>query len=188
MDRLLIRGGRRLNGDVRVGGAKNAALPILATALMVPGKVRFENLPHLNDVTTMLQLGRENEAVRVVADQFGSPTYAADLAEAILLIANKLGEIGATEWGTYHYCGKGVTSWYGFAKEIFALMRQHESLKVKRVEPISTSEYPTTAQRPVNSTLDCSLLEKTFGIRPQPWADSLARMLNELFLVEKAKP
>ena len=56
MDRLLIRGGRQLRGDVKVSGAKNAALPILATALMVPGKVRFENLPHLNDVTTMLQL------------------------------------------------------------------------------------------------------------------------------------
>ena len=56
MDRFLIRGGRRLGGDVRVSGAKNAALPIIAAALMVPGKVRFENLPHLNDVTTMLQL------------------------------------------------------------------------------------------------------------------------------------
>ncbi len=71
MDRLLIRGGRRLNGDVRVGGAKNAALPILATALMVPGKVRFENLPHLNDVTTMLQLlGRMG--VEVLLDDTGS--------------------------------------------------------------------------------------------------------------------
>ena len=50
MDRLLIRGGRQLGGDVKVSGAKNAALPILATALMVPGQVRFENLPHLNDV------------------------------------------------------------------------------------------------------------------------------------------
>ena len=71
MDRLLIRGGRRLNGDVKVGGAKNAALPILATALMVPGKVRFENLPHLNDVTTMFQLlGRMG--VEVLLDDTGS--------------------------------------------------------------------------------------------------------------------
>ena len=71
MDRLLIRGGRRLNGDVRVSGAKNAALPILATALMVPGRVRFENLPHLNDVTTMLQLlGRMG--VEVLLDDTGS--------------------------------------------------------------------------------------------------------------------
>ncbi len=71
MDRLLIRGGRQLSGDVKVSGAKNAALPILATALMVPGKVRFENLPHLNDVTTMLQLlGRMG--VEVLLDDTGS--------------------------------------------------------------------------------------------------------------------
>ena len=71
MDRLLIRGGRQLSGDVKVSGAKNAALPILATALMVPGKVRFENLPHLNDVTTMLQLlGRMG--VDVLLDDTGS--------------------------------------------------------------------------------------------------------------------
>ncbi len=71
MDRFLIRGGRRLSGETRVSGAKNAALPILAAALMVPGKVRFENLPHLNDVTTMLQLlGRMG--VDVLLDDTGS--------------------------------------------------------------------------------------------------------------------
>ena len=71
MDRFLIRGGRQLSGKVRVSGAKNAALPILAAALMVPGKVRFENLPHLNDVTTMLQLlGRMG--VDVLLDDTGS--------------------------------------------------------------------------------------------------------------------
>lgn len=71
MDRFLIRGGRQLSGDVKVSGAKNAALPILATALMVPGKVRFENLPHLNDVITMLQLlGRLG--VQVLLDDTGS--------------------------------------------------------------------------------------------------------------------
>ena len=71
MDRFLIRGGRALSGDVKVSGAKNAALPILAAALMVPGKVRFENLPHLNDVTTMLQLlGRMG--VEVLLDDTGS--------------------------------------------------------------------------------------------------------------------
>ena len=71
MDRFVIRGGRALSGDVKVSGAKNAALPILAAALMVPGKVRFENLPHLNDVTTMLQLlGRMG--VEVLLDDTGS--------------------------------------------------------------------------------------------------------------------
>ena len=71
MDRFIVRGGRTLSGEVRVSGAKNAALPILAAALMVPGKVRFENLPHLNDVTTMLQLlGRMG--VEVLLDDTGS--------------------------------------------------------------------------------------------------------------------
>ena len=141
-----------------------------------------------NFVKTMLRLGREREEVQVVDDQYGCPTYAADLAEAILRIAVQFLDDGQVHWGTYHYCGKGVTTWYGFAEEIFRLASEYDSLKVKRVEPISTSEYPTPAQRPVNSILDCSLLEKTFGIYPQPWAESLARMLEVLFLVEKAKP
>jgi dTDP-4-dehydrorhamnose reductase len=141
-----------------------------------------------NFVKTMLRLGREREVVRVVDDQYGCPTYAADLAETILRIAAQFLDDGQVHWGTYHYCGKGVTTWHGFAEEIFRLASEYESLKVKRVEPISTSEYPTPAQRPVSSILDCSLLEKTFGIHPQPWAESLVRMLEVLFLVEKAKP
>ena len=141
-----------------------------------------------NFVKTMLRLGREREAVQVVSDQYGCPTYAADLAETILRIAAQFLSDGQVQWGTYHYCGRGVTTWHGFAEEIFRLASEYESLEVKSVEPISTAEYPTLAQRPVNSTLDCSLLEKTFGIHPQPWAESLARMLEVLFLVEKAKP
>jgi dTDP-4-dehydrorhamnose reductase len=96
-------------------------------------------------------------------------------------------EGGQVHWGTYHYCGKGVTSWHGFAEEIFRLASGYESLKVKRVEPISTSEYPTSAKRPTSSILDCSVLANTFNIHPQPWAESLARMLEVLFSVEKSK-
>ena len=140
-----------------------------------------------NFVKTMLRLGQEREVVQVVADQYGCPTYAADLAETILRVAAQVLEGRQVHWGTYHYCGKGVTSWYGFAEEIFRLASEYESLKVKRVEPISTAEYPTPAQRPVNSILDCSVLEKTFGIHPQPWAESLARMLDVLFSAENSK-
>jgi dTDP-4-dehydrorhamnose reductase len=140
-----------------------------------------------NFVKTMLRLGREREEVQVVDDQYGCPTYAADLAETILRIAAKLLEGRQVHWGTYHYCGKGVTSWHGFAEEIFRLVSNYASLKVKRVEPISTSEYPTPAQRPTSSILDCSVLENTFNIHPQPWAESLAHMLEVLFAVEKSK-
>jgi len=140
-----------------------------------------------NFVKTMLRLGREKEEVQVVTDQYGCPTYAADLAETILRIATQFLKGGQVHWGTYHYCGKGVTSWHGFAEEIFRLASGYESLKVKRVEPVSTSEYPTPAQRPTSSILDCSVLANTFNIHPQPWTESLAHMLEVLFSVEKSK-
>ena len=137
-----------------------------------------------NFVKTMLRLGREREEVQVVTDQYGCPTYAADLAETILRIAAQLQEGRQIIWGTYHYCGKGVTSWHGFAEEIFRLANQYTSLKVKRIEPISTAEYPTPAKRPANSVLDCSLVEKEFGIRSRPWSESLARMIKEMFSIK----
>jgi dTDP-4-dehydrorhamnose reductase len=140
-----------------------------------------------NFVKTMLRIGREREVVQVVADQYGCPTYAADLAETILRVAAQVLEGRQVHWGTYHYCGKGVTSWHGFAEEIFRLAGDYASLKVKRVEPISTSEYPTSALRPTSSILDCSVLESTFNIHPQPWAESLAHMLDVLFSAENSK-
>jgi len=136
-----------------------------------------------NFVKTMLLLGREREVVQVVSDQYGCPTYAADLAETILKIAARFLEGGQVHWGTYHYCGKGVTTWHGFAEEIFRLASDYASLKVKRVEPISTSEYPTPAQRPTSSILDCSVLAKKFNIHPQPWAASLAEMIKRVFSI-----
>jgi len=137
-----------------------------------------------NFVKTMMRLGREREVIQVVDDQYGCPTYAADLAETILRIAAKLLESRQVHWGTYHYCGKGVTTWNGFAEAIFALANQYTSLKVKRIEPISTAEYPTPAKRPANSVLDCSLVEKEFGIRSRPWSESLARMIKEMFSIK----
>ncbi len=137
-----------------------------------------------NFVKTMMRLGREREVVQVVDDQYGCPTYAADLAETILRIAAQFLQGGQVHWGTYHYCGKGITTWNGFAEAIFALANQYTSLKVKRIEPISTAEYPTPAKRPANSVLDCSLVEKEFGIRSRPWSESLARMIKEMFSIK----
>jgi dTDP-4-dehydrorhamnose reductase len=120
-----------------------------------------------NFVKTMLRLGREREVVQVVADQYGCPTYAADLAETILRVAAQVLEGRQVHWGTYHYCGKGVTSWHGFAEEIFRLAGDYASLKVKRVEPISTSEYPTSALIPSRgrrvwpTCLTCCFQQKT---------------------------
>jgi len=135
-----------------------------------------------NFVKTMLRLGQEKEELSVVADQYGSPTYAADLAEAILAIADYLRQGRQIPWGTYHYCGMGETTWHGFAKNIFDLARKYDSLIVNKVVPITTAEYPTPAKRPANSVLACSLITKHFGIQPRPWQESLARMVKKTLM------
>jgi len=141
-----------------------------------------------NFVKTMLKLGQERDLIQVVADQYGCPTYAADLADTILRIVVATSEDGQITWGTYHYCGQGMTTWHGFAQAIFDLAGRHASFRVKRIKPISTAEYSTPAKRPTNSVLDCSLIEKTFKIHPKPWQESLAQMIRVLFSVEKSKP
>jgi len=139
-----------------------------------------------NFVKTMLRMGRERDVIQVVEDQYGCPTYAADLGDTIIRIAAQMRENRQITWGTYHYCGKGVTSWHGLAQEIFSLAKQCTSLRVKTVEAISTADYPTPAKRPLNSALDCSSVEKTFDIHPKPWRESLAQMIKRMFSVEKS--
>jgi len=131
-----------------------------------------------NFVKTMLRLGQERQVLRVVDDQRGCPTNAADLADVILAIA---GKCDRNAWGTYHYSGKGATTWHGFAEAIFAEARKYTSLSVERVEPIPSAQYPTPAKRPANSVLDCSLFTSTFGIEPRPWRESLAEVIHGLF-------
>jgi dTDP-4-dehydrorhamnose reductase len=134
-----------------------------------------------NFVKTILRLASEREELRVVADQDGCPTYAADLAAAVLELAKRIGSQGSVQWGVYHYCGHGVTTWHGFAEKICELARKYLALQAKRIEAISTQEYPTPAKRPPYSALDCSKIKSVFGIQPRPWQDSLADMLGRMF-------
>jgi dTDP-4-dehydrorhamnose reductase len=134
-----------------------------------------------NFVKTMLRLGKEKQELSVVDDQYGCPTFAADLAEAILTISSSIGRGQNISWGTYHYCGSGNTTWYGFASKIFEIAKDYDTLKLKKVIPISTLEYPTPASRPENSIMDCSSLKQNFNISPPEWQDSLEVMLQRLF-------
>jgi dTDP-4-dehydrorhamnose reductase len=134
-----------------------------------------------NFVKTILKAGREKTSLRVVADQHGCPTFAADLAEAILEIARQAEKNGCVQWGTYHYCGAGQTTWHGFAKAVFEIAGQYETFAVEEVVPISTADYPTPVKRPVNSVLDCAKIEKQFGIRPRPLRESLTKMIQQLY-------
>jgi len=130
-----------------------------------------------NFVKTMLRLGRERETLGVVADQFGKPTAAAELARLILAILPD----SEGHWGTYHLAQPDATSWHGFAEVIFDTAReQGVNLKVNRVNAITTDDYPTPAKRPANSVLDCSTFESTFGFKIRPWRDSLNEVVKEL--------
>ena len=134
-----------------------------------------------NFVKTMLRMGREKEFLRVVNDQFGCPTFAADLAGAILEMAVQTNTNEIAPWGTYHYCGKGKTTWHAFAEAVLEIAGGYEKFAVKQVLPISTAEYPTPVRRPANSVLDCTKIEERFGIRRQPWRQSLIEMMGRLY-------
>ncbi|RTQ50753.1 dTDP-4-dehydrorhamnose reductase [Hymenobacter gummosus] len=124
-----------------------------------------------NFVKTMLRLGRERGEVRVVWDQVGTPTYAVDLAAALLHII----DTGSTAYGLYHYSNEGVTSWYDFAVAIFEL-----SGVPARVVPIRTAEFPTRARRPAYSVLDKSKAKQQLGLSIPHWRVSLQQCLRRL--------
>lgn len=124
-----------------------------------------------NFVRTMIRLMQERDQLNVVNDQVGSPTYAADLAEAILQI------IAAPEWkpGIYHYSNEGIISWYEFAVAI----REMTAAEC-RVNPITTAEYPTDAKRPAYSVLDKSKIRQAYPVKIKDWKESLAVCLANL--------
>ena len=137
-----------------------------------------------NFVKTILKAGSKKEVINVVADQFGSPTSTADLAEALLSIADRIKNGLRINWGTYHYCGHGIISWYEFAVMILELAKTNGMSRVSRVQPITTAAYPTRVKRPAFSGLDCSLIQKSFGIQPKPWSESLAETIGRLFTTD----
>jgi dTDP-4-dehydrorhamnose reductase len=130
-----------------------------------------------NFVKTMLRLAEGSDVLRIVDDQFGCPTWARDIAGAILAIAPMLND---DRWGTYHFCNAGRVSWYGFAKEIFLQRAKITNACEPRVLPIAAVDYPTLARRPANSELDCSNFVSTFGIVPRSWRSALAVALDEM--------
>jgi dTDP-4-dehydrorhamnose reductase len=132
----------------------------------------------INFVKTMLRLAGERPVLHVVADQRGCPTAAADIAAAMITIAGYI-ERGEAGWGTYHFAGDAAISWHGFAEAIFELAVPQLALR-PQLEPIATGQYPTPAQRPINSVLDCRRIGKTFGVPPSPWRASLAAVIQEL--------
>ncbi|MCK3654798.1 NAD(P)-dependent oxidoreductase [Pasteurellaceae bacterium Macca] len=129
-----------------------------------------------NFVKTMLRLAKKGENLAVVADQIGSPTYAGDIATAIIQMANR----ALTDddlFGIYHFSGFPYVSWYAFAERIFEEAEVQNVIKKRPlVKAISTQDYPTLAKRPTNSRLNCSKIQQVFGIQPSDWQRALQNL------------
>ncbi|MBD2431643.1 MULTISPECIES: dTDP-4-dehydrorhamnose reductase [Fischerella] len=134
-----------------------------------------------NFLLTMLKLAREREEIRVVDDQIGAPTWSRMIAEVTAqILAQASGNVSsflASKSGIYHLSASGQTSWYGFAKSIFAHDPKRSQLKLKILTAIASSEYPTAATRPAYSLLNSQKLSHTFGITLPHWQKTLELVL-----------
>lgn len=158
-----VYGRTKLAGEEAVCAANPSAM-IIRTAWLYS---RFGN----NFVKTMLRLGRERQELGVIFDQIGTPTYARDLAAAILTAINR-----GIQSGVYHFTNEGVCSWYDFTKAIHRLA----GITTCHVRPLHTEEYPTPAARPHYSVLDKTKIKQAFGIEIPYWEDSLEACIKEL--------
>lgn len=139
-----------------------------------------------NFVKTILRLAKERSELRIVADQYGAPTWARLLAESTAQIIGKYSE---EKSGVYHLTPGGRTNWHQFAEEIVRLARQYDdALKDKplTIHPIATHEYPLPAKRPANSSLSTEKIRKTFGLELPQWGADLAKCVRLLYV--SAKP
>ncbi|MCJ2068233.1 dTDP-4-dehydrorhamnose reductase [Methylobacterium sp. J-030] len=171
IDPQSVYGASKAAGElaVRTGNPRHA---IVRTAWVVS--------PHrANFVKTMLRLAAERDALTVVDDQHGCPTSAADLAEALAAIAQRLATDESAPTGTVHCVNAGDTTWCGFAEAIVAGSARRGGRSVP-VKGIPTSAYPTPARRPANSRLSTASLTEAYGLRPRPWRAALDDILDRL--------
>ncbi len=132
-----------------------------------------------NFVHAILRLAKEKPQLRVVADQFGCPTPSADLSQVLFEISRQLLEGKSDGFGTFHYCGAGKVSRYGFAQRILKHARPYLA-NMPEMIPVSQSEFPTPAHRPMNCILDCAKIGRVYGIKQKAWDSGLADVIKEL--------
>lgn len=156
-------------GNTKLTGEQNA-LTLCARSMVIRTAWLYSTFGN-NFVKTMIRLGREREELGVIFDQVGTPTYARDLARAILA-AIRQGVVP----GIYHFSNEGVCSWYDFTKAIHRLA----GISTCKVKPLHTSEYPTKAKRPHYSVLDKTKIKNIYHIEIPYWMDSLQSCIEEL--------
>lgn len=133
-----------------------------------------------NFVKTILNLASSRDELKIVADQWGRPTPARDIARVLLEMVEKINKSSFSNWGIYHYAGEGSTNWYEFSSTFIDLAKKKgASVTINRLSPIRTEEYPTKAVRPKNSVLDTSKIEKVLNISCHSWKDYLPEVVND---------
>jgi len=167
-DPINIYGASKLEGEVQTMQLNPDSIIIRTSWLYSSSGKNF--------VKTMIRLMSEKDQVKVVKDQLGSPTNAADLAETIFNIIG-LCHLQIYDWnpGIYNFSNEGIISWYDFAKAIKDITDSPCDIK-----PISTKEYPTVAKRPAYSVLDNTKIQKTFGVKLKKWKDSLRTCISNM--------
>lgn len=167
-----VYGASKLEGEMRVAAA-NPNHAIFRTAWVYSSH-------GANFLRTMLRLGETRDEISVVADQFGCPTSAEDIALAMIIAARTLVAEADTKYlGVFHLTGSGVTNWADFAAEIFAAAERHGRTPVK-VIPINSDEYPSPVKRPKNSRLLGDKLERVYGVVLPDWRKSTRRVVDTL--------
>jgi len=167
---LGVYGDSKLAGELSIRYASDRHI-IIRTAWV------YGNGGKGNFVKTMLRLGKDKEEIRVVSDQIGSPTWTGDLA---VTISQMISHLQPENFGTYQYTNSGVASWYDFAIAIFEEAKQLGfPLKIQRVIPITTAEYPTPAKRPAYSVLSSAKISAVLGDYPPHWRQGLREMLKK---------
>ena len=162
-------------GKTKLAGEKALQAVMPTNAIIIRASWVYSEYGN-NFVSTMLRLGKERDELNVVSDQIGSPTYATDLAGAILeIIDNK--DYQDEEWSTeiYHYSNAGKISWYEFAKEIFKIAKTN-----CKVNPITTQQYPTPAKRPKNTLMNKDKIIEKFGVKNTNWKEPLNTCITTL--------
>ncbi|MEL6494220.1 MAG: dTDP-4-dehydrorhamnose reductase, partial [Cyanobacteria bacterium J06623_7] len=171
-DALGMYGKSKLQGEIGVINHSERHI-ILRTAWVYGAQ------GHGNFVKTMLRLGKERSELKVVADQIGSPSWSYDIALAITQLIGKSLDDDSIR-GIYHYTNSGVASWYDLAVATFAEAKELGfPLKIERVLPITTAEFPTPTERPAYSVLSKAKITAATGVYPPYWRDSLRKMLTE---------
>lgn len=169
---LSVYGRSKLEGE-RLLGAASDDYVILRTAWVYSSFGK-------SFLRTMLRLAQDRNVLNVVADQYGNPTSAFDIADAVLLVAqNLLASRNVNLRGVFHMTGSGEASWADFATEIFRVSGA-EGGPVAEVTPVPSSNYPTPARRPTNSRLDCSKLASIHNVRLPDWKSSTATVVSRL--------